>query len=285
MGSTVAGPARPFIGSRQGTSLDRYAPWLDNRVGELSQWVDAGKADTRRGPNDETMELTPDLLLRAYAVGIFPMAESRRDHEIHWIDPEVRGVIPLENFHVPRRLRRTVRKRAFEVTADRAFRQVIAACAQPSETRPDTWINPTIERLYRDLHQLGFGHSVECWQDGELVGGLYGVALGGAFFGESMFSRVTDASKVALVHLVARLEIGGFKLFDTQFTTPHLNQFGAVDIRREQYRQLLSDAVPTAAEFQCQIAPGQLHAFLQNHGRATTPDDPAGTGGDAAAEA
>jgi leucyl/phenylalanyl-tRNA--protein transferase len=194
------------------------------------------------------------------------MAESRRDHEIHWIDPEVRGVIPLADFHVPRRLRRTVRKGVFRVTADSAFRRVIAACAEPSDTRPDTWINPTIERLYRDLHALGFGHSVECWQDGALVGGLYGVALGGAFFGESMFSRVSDASKVALVHLVARLELGGFKLLDTQFTTPHLNQFGAVDIRRDQYRHLLSDAVPTAAEFRSEIARDDLLAFLDKHG-------------------
>jgi len=230
------------------------------------------------------MELTPDLLLRAYAVGIFPMAESRRDHEIHWIDPEVRGVIPLADFHVPRRLRRTVRKQAFEVTADRAFREVIANCAQPCETRPDTWINPTIERLYRDLHQLGFGHSVECWQDGELIGGLYGVALGGAFFGESMFSRLTDASKVALVHLVARLEIGGFKLLDTQFTTPHLNQFGAIDVRREHYRTLLSEAVPTAAEFPRAITRAQLHDFLQRHGHPTTPAERAGTDRDDADE-
>ena len=230
------------------------------------------------------MELTADLLLRAYAVGIFPMAESRRDHEIHWIDPEVRGVIPLADFHVPRRLRRTVRKQVFEVTADRAFRAVIANCAQPCQTRPDTWINPTIERLYRDLHQLGFGHSVECWQDGELIGGLYGVALGGAFFGESMFSRLTDASKVALVHLVARLELGGFKLLDTQFTTPHLNQFGAIDIRREHYRTLLSEAVPTAAEFPREITRAQLHDFLQRHGHPTTPADRAGTDGEDADE-
>jgi len=212
------------------------------------------------------MELTPDLLLRAYAVGIFPMAESRRDQEIHWIDPEVRGIIPLADFHVPRRLRRRVRRGDFDVTADRAFPDVIAACAEPSENRPDTWINPTIERLYRDLHELGFGHSVECWQGGRLIGGLYGVALGGAFFGESMFSKVSDASKAALTHLVLRLELGGFKLLDTQFTTPHLNQFGAAEIRRDQYRHLLAEAVPAAAQFPREVADRDLHDFLDRHG-------------------
>ena len=212
------------------------------------------------------MELTPDLLLRAYAVGIFPMAESRRDQEIHWIDPEVRGIIPLADFHVPRRLRRRVRGGDFEVSADRAFPEVIAGCAEPTDNRPDTWINPTIERLYRNLHELGFGHSVEVWQGGQLVGGLYGVALGGAFFGESMFSRVSDASKTALVHLVARLELGGFKLLDTQFTTPHLNQFGATEIRRDQYRHLLAEAVPAAAHFPREVTSRELEDFLSRHG-------------------
>lgn len=208
------------------------------------------------------MELTPDLLLRAYAVGIFPMAESRRDQEIHWIDPELRGVIPIEDFHVPRRLRRRIRQEAFRVSADTAFAEVIAGCAAPSANRVDTWINPTIERLYKDLAHMGFAHSVECWQDAQLVGGLYGVALGGAFFGESMFSRVNDASKVALVHLVMRLHKGGFKLLDTQFTTPHLRQFGAVEIRRDQYRRLLSQAVPAAAAFPRTLTRADVEAFL-----------------------
>lgn len=208
------------------------------------------------------MELTPDLLLRAYAVGIFPMAESRRDQEIHWIDPELRGVIPLEDFHVPRRLRRRIRRGTFRATADEAFAEVISGCAAPSPSRLDTWINPTIERLYKDLAQMGFAHSVECWQGTRLVGGLYGVALGGAFFGESMFSSVTDASKVALVHLVMRLRKGGFKLLDTQFTTPHLRQFGALEIRREQYRRLLSQAVPAAAEFPQTLTRAEIDAFL-----------------------
>lgn len=211
------------------------------------------------------MELTPDLLLRAYAVGIFPMAESRRDQEIHWIDPEVRGIIPLADFYVPRRLRRRMRRGDFEVTADYAFDQVILGCAEPTENRPDTWINPTIERLYRDLHELGFAHSVECWQGRRMVGGLYGVALGGAFFGESMFSRVSDASKAALVHLVLRLELGGFKLLDTQFTTPHLNQFGATEIRRDQYRHLLAEAVPAAADFPREVSEQKLRDFLTLH--------------------
>jgi len=208
------------------------------------------------------MELTPDLLLRAYAVGIFPMAESRRDPEIHWIDPELRGVIPLESFHVPRRLRRRLRRGEFEVTADTAFAAVIAACARPTPNRPDTWINPTIERLYTELAEMGFAHSIECWQGSELVGGLYGVALGGAFFGESMFSDVTDASKIALVHLVMRLRKGGFALLDTQFITPHLSQFGALEIRRDQYRHLLAQAVPIAANFPTDLSEAEIQAFL-----------------------
>ncbi len=208
------------------------------------------------------MELTPDLLLRAYAVGIFPMAESRREDEIHWIDPELRGIIPLAEFHVPKRLRRRVRRNEFRVTADAAFGEVIAGCAEPTADRPDTWINPTIEALYADLADMGFAHSIECWLGTELVGGLYGVALGGAFFGESMFTRVTDASKVALVHLVLRLRLGGFKLLDTQFITPHLAQFGAVEIRREQYRHLLAEAVPVQAQFPRQVSQAQLERFL-----------------------
>lgn len=208
------------------------------------------------------MELTPDLLLRAYAVGIFPMAESRGERDIHWIDPELRGVIPLEGFHVPRRLRRRIRRNDFRVTADAAFGEVIAGCAQPTEDRPDTWINPTIEQLYSELADMGFAHSIECWQGTDLVGGLYGVALGGAFFGESMFTRATDASKIALFHLVIRLRIGGFRLLDTQFITPHLSQFGAIEIRREQYRHLLAEAVPTRARFPIRIGQQQIESFL-----------------------
>lgn len=209
------------------------------------------------------MRLTPELLLRAYAIGIFPMAEGRADPEIRWIDPKRRGILPFERFHVPRRLRRTLRHTAIEVTCNRAFGRVVAACAAPAPGRRDSWINPVIEHLYGGLHEMGFGHSVECWQEGQLVGGLYGVSLGAAFFGESMFSRVADASKIALVHLVLRLKKGGFRLLDTQFETPHLRQFGVVEIDREDYRRRLAEAVGAPATFPAEpLAGGELEAFL-----------------------
>ncbi len=195
------------------------------------------------------MRLTPDLLLRAYSIGIFPMAENRESDEVHWIEPRLRGVLPLDGLHVPRSLRKRLRQEGFRVTCDQAFPQVIAACAEPSPSRQETWINPVIERLYAGLFERGFAHSVECWQEGRLVGGLYGVTLGAAFFGESMFSRVSDASKVALVHLVLRLRKGGYRLLDTQFETPHLARFGVIEVTRESYRQLLADAVNQRAEF------------------------------------
>ncbi len=215
------------------------------------------------------MQLTPELLLRAYAVGIFPMAESRDDPEIHWIDPEMRGLLPLDQVHVPRKLRRKVLRGLFEVRTNTAFHEVIRACAERASNRPETWINPTIETLYGELHRMGFGHSVETWMrdpdSGEerLVGGLYGVALGAAFFGESMFSRETDASKVALVHLVARLRKGGFSLLDTQFTTPHLRQFGTIEVPRGHYRALLSKALMRQAVFPRQLAREELEAQLR----------------------
>lgn len=211
------------------------------------------------------MQLTPDLLLRAYAIGIFPMAESRVDPELHWIDPDMRGVLPLDGLHVPRKLRAKIRRGIFEVRCNSAFQEVIQGCAEPAENRPDTWINPVIEQLYNELFEMGFAHSVECWQDDELVGGLYGVSLGAAFFGESMFSRATDASKVALVHLVLRLRKGGFRLLDTQFTTPHLSRFGAEEIPREDYRRLLTKAVSSQAEFYSGgVSEAELEAFLQS---------------------
>ena len=210
------------------------------------------------------MKLKPELLLRAYAVGIFPMAESRRDNDIHWIDPEIRGVLPLESFHIPKSLRRTLRRRPFEVRVDSDFAGVIEACATPTDDRRDTWINGPIERLYTELHAMGFAHSVECWREGELVGGLYGVSLGGAFFGESMFSRATDASKVALVHLVCRLRLGGFLLLDTQFQTPHLSRFGVVEVSRDDYRRLLSRAVRRQAQFPLELSEAELEAFVQS---------------------
>ncbi len=210
------------------------------------------------------MKLKPELLLRAYAVGIFPMAESRYDSEIHWIDPELRGILPLEGFHIPRRLRRKLRRGDLEVRVNTAFGQVIRECATPAPDRRDTWINPTIEQLYTHLHRMGFAHSVECWRQERLVGGLYGVSLGAAFFGESMFSRASDASKVAMVHLVCRLRKGGFELLDTQFQTPHLRQFGVIEIPREDYRTRLAKAVRRPAQFPEEVSAAEFESFLQS---------------------
>src|SRR3954465_3592794 len=189
------------------------------------------------------IRLTPEILLQAYAAGIFPRAESADDPELFWVDPKRRGVLPLDGLHLPRRLRRVLRRGVFSVRVDTAFEAVMRGCAEASETRPTTWINEEIVRLYKALFADGAAHSVECWHEGELVGGLYGVSLGAAFFGESMFSRVSDASKVALVHLVARLRFGGYRLLDTQFLTPHLAQFGAIEISRAHYHRLLGDAL------------------------------------------
>lgn len=201
------------------------------------------------GHDDTHAELTPQVLLKAYACGIFPMAESANDPGLYWIEPEARGILPLGRFHVPRRLARTVRKDLFEIRVDCDFDAVIAGCAEAAPGRAKTWINARIRRLYRDLFQLGHCHTVEAWANGRLVGGLYGVRLGAAFFGESMFTRARDASKVALVHLVARLKTGGFRLLDSQFTTDHLKQFGAVDVDRRQYHHLLEQAIAADAEF------------------------------------
>lgn len=191
--------------------------------------------------------LTPDILLRAYAQGLFPIAERRGDPMLYWVSPDKRGIIPLNEFHVPQRLARTVRAAPFTVTADHAFADVMRACAAPAPGREESWINDEILRLYTALHAGGHAHSIECWQDDLLVGGLYGVRLGGAFFGESMFSRARDASKVALVHLVDTLKRGGFVLLDTQFITAHLTQFGAVEIPRAQYLALLNQALSREA--------------------------------------
>lgn len=219
------------------------------------------------------MRLTPDILLRAYAIGIFPMAEGRDQEDLHWIDPELRGILPLDRFHLPRKLRRRIRRGDFEVRCDSAFAEVIQACAAPSSNRRDTWINPTIEQLYTELHRAGFAHSVECWQEGELVGGLYGVSLGAAFFGESMFTRVSDASKVALAHLVLRLRKGGYMLLDTQFVTPHLTRFGTIEISREEYRSRLGKAITTEAHFAKRASAAEVDDFLK--GLSSAPDDPA----------
>lgn len=208
--------------------------------------------------------MTPDTLLRAYSVGLFPMAENRDDDTLYWIDPEKRGVLPLDGFHLSRRLRRTLRSGIFEVRCDTAFERVIHACAEPAPDRDETWINDEIIELYSELHEMGRAHSVECWRDGELAGGLYGVSLGAAFFGESMFSRVHDASKVALAHLVARLRKGGYHLLDIQFVTAHLSRFGAVEVPRGGYRQLLADALDRQATFYRELDPSELEALLQS---------------------
>lgn len=209
-------------------------------------------------------KLTPEILLRAYAVGLFPMAERRDDPTLFWIDPEKRGILPLDGFHVSRRLRRTIRSGRYEVRCNTAFGDVVRACAAPGPNREDTWINDEILSLYGDLHALGRAHCVETWLDGELVGGLYGVSLGAAFFGESMFSLARDASKVAFVHLVARLVKGGYKLLDTQFVTDHLTQFGVVELPRAGYRQLLSEALDDTATFEPDLPQPELDAFLQS---------------------
>jgi leucyl/phenylalanyl-tRNA---protein transferase len=193
--------------------------------------------------------LTPDLLLCAYASGLFPMANDRYDPTLHWIDPKRRGTLPLERFHQPKSLRKLVRQCRFEIRVDSAFAQVIEACAEVRPERPRTWLNDELIALYLALHRRGYAHSVESWSAGQLVGGLYGVSLGAAFFGESMFSRVRDASKVALVALVERLVAGGYRLLDTQFVTDHLRQFGAVEMTREQYHRELRRALATPAVF------------------------------------
>jgi leucyl/phenylalanyl-tRNA--protein transferase len=195
------------------------------------------------------VEITPEVLLKAYACGIFPMAESAEDPALYWIEPEKRGVIPLETFHVPGRLARTVRSDRFEVRINHDFEAVLDGCAEPQPGRARTWINQRIRALYRRLYDIGHCHSVEAYEDGQLAGGLYGVCLGRAFFGESMFHRSRDASKVALVHLVARLKAGDFRLLDTQFVTDHLKTFGAIEVSRRQYHRLLEAALVGEADF------------------------------------
>lgn len=199
--------------------------------------------------DDALPDLTPQLLLRAYAAGIFPMAESADDPALFWVEPERRGILPLDRFHIGARLARTVRTSALRITIDTAFADVIDGCAAAYPGRPSTWINTRIRTLYGALHEMGHAHSVEVWQGEDLVGGLYGVDLAGAFFGESMFHRARDASKIALVHLVARLIAGGYRLLDAQFITDHLTQFGAIEIPRAKYRKMLDGALDHDADF------------------------------------
>jgi leucyl/phenylalanyl-tRNA---protein transferase len=193
--------------------------------------------------DDVSIEITPQVLLKAYSCGIFPMAESAENNALYWIEPERRGVLPLDAVHISKSLAKTVRRGGYEVRIDNDFDAVIDGCAEPRIGRRSTWINSRIRNLYGELFALGHCHTVEVWQDGALTGGLYGVHLGRAFFGESMFSRARDTSKIALVYLVARLRYGGFTLLDTQFITDHLAQFGAVEISRQAFQQLLEDAL------------------------------------------
>jgi leucyl/phenylalanyl-tRNA--protein transferase len=190
-------------------------------------------------------------LLACYRRGVFPMGDARDDPNLFLVDPDLRGILPLDGFHIPKRLKRRVRQEPYRVTADTAFTRVMEMCAESADGRETTWINSTILNLYSTLHREGHAHSVECWENGQLVGGLYGVALGGAFFGESMFSRANDASKIALVHLVARLLEGGFVLLDAQFHNPHLEQFGLIEIPRSDFKRRLKAALEVNADFYC----------------------------------
>ena len=214
------------------------------------------------------------MLLTAYRLGLFPMADGRRSSTLYWLDPRRRGVIPLDGFHVSRRLARTVRQGRFEVLVDGDFDAVIAACAEPRADDGDTWINDDILRLYRELFRKGAAHSVECRLEGRLAGGLYGVSIGGAFFGESMFSRARDASKVALVHLAARLRIGGYRLLDTQFFTEHLATFGAMEISRTDYRRRLRAALEAEADLPRELPAGALERFLASTRPTPLPEAP-----------
>lgn len=211
-------------------------------------------------PPSDPPPLTADLLLRAYAMGIFPMAESRDDPEVFWVDPKLRGIVPLDGFRISRSLARTIRRSPYNVTLNRDFEGTVKGCAD----REETWINDTIFSLYKQLHQMGHAHSLELWDEDELVGGVYGVTLGRAFFGESMFSRRRDASKIALAYLVAQLRQTGFALFDTQFLTPHLQSLGAAEIPREAYHQLLKSALTGTAEIESCVLPDAYSVAQRN---------------------
>lgn len=214
--------------------------------------------------SNDRIELTPSILLRAYSIGIFPMAQSRTDTMVHWVCPSTRCVLPLEQFHIPRRLKRTIRHGSFQVRFNTAFANVLKSCAAPRPSHPETWINPEIERVFCQLHEMGFAHSVEAWRDETLAGGLYGLAIGGAFFGESMFSSVRDASKVALVHLFARLKFCGFSLLDAQFMTEHLKQFGAIEISDQDYSDRLGKAIRRHISFYSDISEEDVSGSLDS---------------------
>lgn len=210
-------------------------------------------------------DITPELLLKAYAYGVFPMAKSRGDDKVFWVQPKLRGVIPLDQFHVSRSMRKVLRRGDFTVTVDTAFSDVLEGCAESKPGRPETWINAKIVELFTDLHNAGLAHSVEVWRDGTLIGGLYGLAMGAAFFGESMFSRAENGSKIALCHLVGIMNAGGFVLLDTQFITDHLARFGAVEIPQKDYLAQLSAALSQHAVFGAPLSQGDLAASLFMH--------------------
>ncbi len=193
--------------------------------------------------------LTPELLMEAYRQGLFPMAYNSGSPYIHWICPDMRGQLSITDIHLPHRLEKTIRKKPYEIRIDTDFTGVIDGCGEPTAKRPETWINTPIRKVFCELHARGHAHSVECWRDDRLVGGVYGLALGGAFFGESMFARETDASKIALMHLVARLWKGGFALFDTQFVNEHLKQFGVYELPHDEYKKFLNAAIAAKADF------------------------------------
>ncbi len=207
-------------------------------------------------------DITADLVLKAYAYGVFPMAKSRGASDVFWVQPKLRGVLPLDAFHVSRSLRRRLRQGTFTVTVDQDFSGVMAGCAEATDVRSDTWINDRIIELFNELHRGRLAHSVEVWKDGRLVGGVYGLAMGSAFFGESMFSRETDASKVALTHLAGLLKKGGFTLLDTQFITDHLKRFGAIEISQQEYMDQLSQALTRQGRFEGPLSYGELEAVL-----------------------
>jgi leucyl/phenylalanyl-tRNA--protein transferase len=235
--------------------------------------------------DDVMIEITPQVLLKAYACGIFPMAESAEDNALYWIEPERRGILPLDHVHVPRRLARTIRRGGFQVKVDNDFESVIEGCAAPRAGRRSTWINGRIRSLYRDLFALGHCHTVEVWKDGKLAGGLYGVHLGRAFFGESMFSRIRDASKIALVYLVARLKYGGFTLLDTQFVTGHLAKFGAIEVSRQEFQRCLEAALAGGLVAQGSTSSSSAAAGGASGGGAASAAAAAGTGAAAASAA
>lgn len=232
------------------------------------QLLDALATFRRMATRDNPLlEITPQVLLKAYACGIFPMAEDAEDPQLYWIEPQARGVLPLDGVYVPRRLARTIRQGRFEVRVDTAFEEVIEGCATSRPDRPSTWINGQIRGLYRDLFRLGHCHTVEVWDDRGLAGGLYGVALGGVFFGESMFSAARDASKIALVYLCARLICGGFVLLDTQFVTDHLRQFGTVEVDKTAFQGMLDEALEVSAAFSrlgSRVTPEQVLSIIDD---------------------